>query len=287
MPSAKPQQLDLFASIDGRTAVDRTGPSPAVSPAPAPAATPALGPAGGSAADERPPAYILRRSPRKTIGLTIRNAQLLVHAPTWVTRRQIETLIDQKRSWIQKKLAIQQERLALLALQDTQWRAGGRIPYLGSMIRLKLDSTRETYFEGRADQPEAGQRLSLSLPDSADDTRIQDMAQIWLQERATDLFGHRLQHYLDLAGQTIRSWSLSSAQGRWGSCSSQRRIRLNWRLIHLPPTLIDYVIAHEVAHLQEMNHSPAFWRVVARLYPDYKQARDTLAQHHPSSLPLF
>ncbi|WP_323011773.1 SprT family zinc-dependent metalloprotease [Castellaniella sp.] len=233
------------------------------------------------------PAYVLRRSRRKTIGLTLRDAQLHVQAPTWVTRRQIEDVIREKNSWIQKKLAIQQERLSLLALQNTQWRNGGRIPYLGTMIRLALDSTAQTHFDDSIDLPETGRVLTLALPDSADSARIQDLTQAWLQAQATRRFKQRLQHYLDLAGQQIRSWGLSGAQGRWGSCSGQRRIRLNWRLIHLPPDLIDYVIAHEVAHLKEMNHSPAFWREVACLYPDYKQARDTLKQHHPATLPLF
>jgi hypothetical protein len=69
---------------------------------------------------------------------------------------------------------------------------------------------------------------------------------------------------------------LSSARTRWGSCSSRSGIRLHWRLIHLPPALIDYVVAHEVAHLLEMNHSPRFWAVVERLYPDWRAARADL-----------
>ncbi|HNB07544.1 MAG TPA: DUF45 domain-containing protein, partial [Thauera aminoaromatica] len=70
--------------------------------------------------------------------------------------------------------------------------------------------------------------------------------------------------------------SLSSAATRWGSCSTRSGIRLHWRLIHLEPALIDYVVAHEVAHLAEMNHSPRFWAVVERLYPDWRAARAAL-----------
>ncbi|MFT0533645.1 M48 family metallopeptidase [Castellaniella hirudinis] len=233
------------------------------------------------------PEYSLRRSRRKTIGLTLRDAQLHVQAPTWATRGQIEDLIREKARWIQEKQAIQQARLRLLALQASQWRPGGQIPYLGVMIQLALDSGGATRFEGDARRPQTRQRLVLPLPDQADGARIQDLAQAWLQAQAGLVFQPRLRHYLDLAGQKITGWGLSGAQGRWGSCSAQRRIRLNWRLIHLPPGLIDYVIAHEVAHLKEMNHGPAFWREVARLCPGYEQARDTLKQHHPATLPLF
>lgn len=263
-------QLDLFG-LDSPTETQRSDP---------PSARP-------EAATQPLPDYILHRSRRKTIGLTLRDAQLHVHAPTWVTRGQIEDVIRQKTPWIQKKLVVQKNHLTLLALQNTQWRHGGQIPYLGVMIRLTLDSTAQTRLQGIIEQPEPAQELILALPETASSSRIQELTQGWMQVQAAKRFKHRLQHYLDLADQTILSWGLSGAQSRWGSCSGQRRIRLNWRLIHLSPTLIDYVIAHEVAHLKEMNHSPAFWHEVARLYPDYKQARDTLKQHHPATLSLF
>ena len=76
----------------------------------------------------------------------------------------------------------------------------------------------------------------------------------------------------------------SNASTRWGSCSSRSGIRLHWRLIHLPLGLIDYVVAHEVAHLVEMNHSPRFWSVVESLYPEHMAARKALRQA-ASSLP--
>ena len=69
---------------------------------------------------------------------------------------------------------------------------------------------------------------------------------------------------------------LSNARTRWGSCSRLSGIRLNWRLIHLPRHQIDYVVAHEAAHLLEMNHSARFWRVVEELMPDYDEAREAL-----------
>jgi predicted metal-dependent hydrolase len=79
---------------------------------------------------------------------------------------------------------------------------------------------------------------------------------------------------------------LSSARTRWGSCSARSGIRLHWRLIHCPPALIDYVVAHEVAHLVEMNHSPRFWAVVGSLYPDWSAAR--LRLHEAArTLPLI
>jgi predicted metal-dependent hydrolase len=70
--------------------------------------------------------------------------------------------------------------------------------------------------------------------------------------------------------------SLSSAATRWGSASADGRIRLNWRLVHFAMPVIDYVVAHELAHLREMNHSPAFWEVVRTALPGFEQARGAL-----------
>jgi predicted metal-dependent hydrolase len=77
---------------------------------------------------------------------------------------------------------------------------------------------------------------------------------------------------------------LSSASTRWGTATADGTIRLNWRLIHFALPVIDYVAAHEVAHLREMNHSPAFWATVASIYPDYADAKARLKNEH---LPLF
>lgn len=86
----------------------------------------------------------------------------------------------------------------------------------------------------------------------------------------------RAAHHAAQLQRPLPRVALSNAQTRWGSCSEKSGIRLSWRLIHAPPRLLDYVVAHEMAHLVEMNHSPRFWKVVERLCPDYRAARDEL-----------
>ena len=303
MPTTDRHQLDLFgpdepavAPATGRNTSHRPGQPPAAPPFALtlqhrpPAPPPDLPPGarwltldlGGWILG-----YVLRRARRKTIGLHVRDTGLAIQAPAWATRTQIEEAIRHKAAWIRDKLAERDQRLEQLALQAGQWRAGGRIPYLGTAIELQLDGARPARYEGDPDAPAEGDRLFLPLPDMADAGRIQERAQAWLQARARIDFERRLQQCLDRAGESIQGWSLSSAQGRWGSCNSQKRIRLNWRLIHFAPALIDYVVAHEVAHLKEMNHAPAFWREVERLCPDFRTARDTLRRQPPDTLPLI
>ena len=97
-----------------------------------------------------------------------------------------------------------------------------------------------------------------------------------LQRQARRVFEERCAAYAARLGVRVRRLSLSSAATRWGSASADGSIRLNWRLVHFALPVIDYVVAHELAHLREMNHSPAFWDVVRSVVPGYAQARAVL-----------
>ena len=121
----------------------------------------------------------------------------------------------------------------------------------------------------------------------AEPQRVQELTQAWLQKQARQWFEQRLQHYLNLSGLSASKLRLAAPAKRWGSCNSDGTIMLNWRLIHFHPTIIDYVVAHEVAHLQEMNHGPRFWALVETLYPDFVNARNQLRQYDPGTLPLL
>lgn len=239
-------------------------------------------------AGDKPIGFVLQRSKRKTIGLVVGDDGLRITAPKWVTLRQIDDTVLEKSAWILDKLAQHQARRKQLALADTQWRNGGHFPYLGVQIVLALGShDGRAAYQGDVTVPRPGDMLHLALPGDADRNRVRDGAQGWLQQRARIWFGQRLEHFQKTSGLTIGRWRLSSAATRWGSCNSDGNIMLNWRLIHFDSSIIDYVIAHEMAHLREMNHSPDFWREVGRILPGFEAARNTLRQHDPATLPLI
>jgi hypothetical protein len=108
--------------------------------------------------------------------------------------------------------------------------------------------------------------------------------QSWLQRQARALFEQRCAHFATALGVRMTRLRLSAAQTRWGSASADGSIRLNWRLVHFSLDVIDYVVAHELAHLREMNHSPAFWSVVRSVIPDMEQRKASLRE---PTLPLF
>lgn len=118
--------------------------------------------------------------------------------------------------------------------------------------------------------------LHVGLPRTATPAQIKRAVQGWLQQQARLVFQSRCAHFAPKLAVRPTRLSLSSAASRWGSASANGSIRLNWRLMHLAPACIDYVVVHELAHLREMNHSPRFWAVVRSVLPDYELARAAL-----------
>lgn len=233
---------------------------------------------------ERTLQYRLKRSSRRTIGFTIDGTGLAITAPRWVTIADIESAIAGKEKWIFAKLGEWQTRVQERAQPHIEWQDGAQIPFLGQKISVMVTAqsgakSRTAHFDTSTNV------LWLGLSREADAQQIRDRVQRWLKTRALDVFAERLPVYAAKLGVTFRACALSSAATRWGSCSSDGKIRLNWRLIHFPVPIIDYVVAHELSHLREMNHSPRFWATVESIYPEYRDARHTLKHHPPELLP--
>lgn len=234
----------------------------------------------------QPVGFTLLRSNRRTIGFMINDDGLRVTAPQWVSLAKIDEAVQSKSRWILTKMQARQSRQQQAAMQRSCWENGGRLAYLGCQIQLRTDAD-TLRFDGDPDSPQDDDILWLNVPRDAGVDRIRIAALAWLHERARQVIGTRLQRFLNHTGLKIAKWRLSGATTRWGSCTSRGNIMLNWRLIHFAPDIIDYVVAHELAHLREMNHSPAFWAEVGRLFPGYQAARDALRRHDPASLPSF
>jgi predicted metal-dependent hydrolase len=118
--------------------------------------------------------------------------------------------------------------------------------------------------------------LHVCLPHNAEPEQIRDAVQSWLQRQAKRIFEERCAHFAERLGVRLGRLSLSSARTRWGSASADGSVRLNWRLVHYGMPTIDYVVAHELAHLRHMDHGPKFWDVVRSVVPDVERARGTL-----------
>ena len=259
-------QLSLFdADTSPPAAATPSGPAPSARPQPS-ATLRELSLEG------QPVPYELRRARRRSIGFSVSAEGLRVSAPRWVTLGEIERVLHSKSGWILRKLAEQRERAQRLHAARIAWADGCSLPYLGAPLTVRLDPA----LKGRPLLHAEPRHLRLALPQDAGAEQMRDAVQGWLQREARSLFEQRCQHFAAALDVRYTRLSLSSAQTRWGSASASGAIRLNWRLIHFTPPVIDYVVAHELAHLREMNHSERFWAVVASVVPDYEQARRQL-----------
>ena len=215
--------------------------------------------------------YAIRRShKRRTLGLTIDTRGLRVAAPAKAKQTDIERLILSHAAWIVAKLREWQrpEHGAARA-----WTLADPLPYLGRALPLKVAPGKPglSIFDDCL-------ILTVPRPDNAATARVRLVALI--KEAARADFNARLVRYTEAFGAPLPQLRLTRAATRWGSCARAadggHRVSLNWRMIHLEPRLIDYVVAHEVAHLRHMHHGPRFWAAVERLYPDYEPAREEM-----------
>ncbi len=227
--------------------------------------------------------YELQRSKRRSIGFLITTDGLRITAPRWVTLGNIEQAIEEKQRWIINKLRERNELDARRREATMCWEDGASLPYLGDALTLRIAVASKISISHHAELRE----LTVFLPQGSSEQLLKDRVQLWLKQEARRIFSERLPLYAEKLGVNYHSMMLSSASTRWGSCTSQGKIRLNWRLVHFSLDLIDYVVAHELSHMREMNHSPQFWATVASIFPDYEQARKTLRQHASAELPKF
>lgn len=215
--------------------------------------------------------YRLQRVRRRSIGFQINEHGLTIRAPRWITLREIETAIVENQRWIRSRHIkwrawCDQHRRAAIRFAD-----GGQVQYLGKTATLRLCAEADaTHFYGEAEE------IRLALPNDAAEVHVREALQVWLQAQARGVLAERLERFAGRIDARFAGWRLSSARTQWGSCSHDGRIRLSWRLVHFSLPVIDYVIAHELAHLRELNHGARFWKAVAHLLPGFETARDQI-----------
>ena len=207
--------------------------------------------------------YRFRRARRRSIGITVDDDGLRVAAPGHTPLAEVEAFIREKARWVLNKLS---EWRAAPKRPVVSWGEGATIPLMGEPVTIEL-------LAGcRGIRLESG-RLGIGLLPRGEPAALRKRGIAWIKEHARMLLGERLALYATALGVPTPVLALSSARRQWGLCREDGHVRLNWRLVHLPLHLVDYVVAHELAHLREMNHSARFWAVVGGLYPDYLAAR--------------
>lgn len=209
--------------------------------------------------------YSIVRSGRKTVALSVdKNGRLIVRAPYGFPDERIDEIVKEKSSWIEKHSSAAEKRSE--HRRERLSRPPEALPLFGE-LRAVSHAEPYGYIDGVIHIP-GNMTLEELLP--------------YLRRLYARIAKEYLIPKVWLAagemGMDISAVRINSAGTRWGSCSARKSVNLSWKLIAADPELIDYVIVHELCHTVHMDHSDAFWELVARFIPDHKERRDRLAE---------
>jgi hypothetical protein len=219
--------------------------------------------------------YTLKRSlKRRTIGLQINDQGLTVSMPLRASEKWLHSVLQEKAAWVVDKLENWQSKKAPVQ----KWADGEAILFRGETFTLRVIPA---LF--KTPPHLTPQELIIHVVDSGNQAAIEKAVLQWYKREAMRVFEECIEHFAPLMKLAPRELKLTSARTQWGSCTAQGVVRLNWQLVTMPLQLIDYVVVHELAHLQEMNHSPAFWKVVESACPDYAKIRKELHKWSPAA----
>ncbi|KPV43730.1 hypothetical protein AN477_11040 [Alicyclobacillus ferrooxydans] len=212
---------------------------------------------------------------KKTVSMEVYPSRVILRVPHSLSKTAIYEFVEKRQKWLVQKW------------QEIQHRTTSEMPS-GGVRRLP---PRQVFVHGRGYElshvtntesnrirvQQNGSVIEITQPaaipgeDLTSQTRMTIIT--WLKQEARRDFLDRLQRWSRTMGVSYQDFRLKDQKTRWGSCSSAGNINLNWRLIQAPEWVIDYVVIHELAHLTELNHSPAFWRIVRNFCPNYEDAK--------------
>ncbi|MCY3413884.1 MAG: M48 family metallopeptidase [Candidatus Heimdallarchaeota archaeon] len=226
--------------------------------------------------------YMLVRSKRRSISIQIHHDKgIVVRAPKWTKITQIEDFLVSKQNWIEKKLAIYQNKITY-----SQFSHEGKIPFLGQILQLnlnKIDSNRT-----RVIRKESTLQV---FSNSSDPEHLLHKIEKWYRSEALKLLSTLSEKYLPYIKPTIRmkypEIKIRNYKRRWGSTTKDAKITYNWKLILAPESIIEYVVVHELCHLVYFNHSKQFWNLVSSILPDYNESRKWLKSNGHLLQPNF
>jgi predicted metal-dependent hydrolase len=212
--------------------------------------------------------YRIRRSDRaRRVRVSVDgNGEIEVVLPRRSPERHAEEAVRQLRPWIERR------RRAVASAALEVGRAPGTVPYLGEVLQLVPEPGRERVARrgARLLVPEGDPRPALER---------------WYRRQARTEVARRLDASCARAGSSYRGLTIRGQKTRWASCSSSGAMSFNWRLLLAPPEILDYVVEHEVCHLEVMDHSPRFWRLLASRVPSWR-ARSAWLKRYGSTLTL-
>ena len=208
---------------------------------------------------------IIKSSNRlKTISIQIKNGKAEIHSPMSISENYLKSILKKKKSWIEKKIRLDVKKEKILVKDNYNF------PFLGKKYKLKILSSLNNKVSIKKD------RLFLFCKDLK---QSKEILISWLKINAQKTLSERIRKISLKLKINYKSVFIKNYRARWGCCCSNSEIFLNWKLVMLPPSVIDYVIIHELCHIIEPNHSKSFWLLIERFDKDFKSKKIWLSKN--------
>jgi len=216
-------------------------------------------------------AEVIRTNRRKSANIRVEEGAVSIVVPASTSVEKIDQLLIAKRQWIKEKIALQRE---MAPVSDKQFVSGEAFPYLGRNYRLKVESGNFApvkLLQGR---------LVVRMPEcSKQPHMIRNALVRWYKRQAEHKLREKVNRFAPMVGVEPAGVSIKSFKARWGSCTPKGALEFNWKIMMAANRMVDYVVIHELCHLIHHDHSPEFWRELARVMPDYQHCRDWLREN--------
>ena len=205
------------------------------------------------------------KSRRKTIALVIdHDGELIVRAPFYATQKDVMYFIQEKQEWLEQKSLEMKEKMK--NTPTLSWSDGEEILYMGKSCKIRRGDFKQFHFDGE----------SFWIPNHLEPVMVMTK---WYRNAAAGLIAPRVEELAKIMEEEPAGIRITSARTRWGSCSYDNHLNFSWRLMMCPKSVIDYVIIHELSHIQHKDHSKAFWKRVEKFDPHYRQHDSWLSDH--------
>ena len=220
--------------------------------------------------------YDVRRSDRrkKTVQITVDGGGVQVAAPMTTPDTELQAIVRKRAPWILSHASGE-----MLEAAPKRFVSGETLPYLGRNVRMVIEPADVRSPQVRFDH----WRFRVTVPTTLDgDERYEPIRRAvvgWYRERAAERLPEIMERWWPRLGRgEMPKILVRDQRQRWGSCAPDGTLRFNWRAMMLKPALIEYVVAHELAHLTHRNHSTDFWGLLSKAMPDAQQRRNRLRE---------
>lgn len=221
---------------------------------------------------------VIRTSRKKTISIHVTPDSVTVRTPKWISEKNIRGLVEKKSRWIVLRQALIRQHKMHYPPRD--FASGESFPYLGRQYRLKVILTEKgipptcLLINGLFCVT-----VGEDLGKKEEKLAVQNALSEWYKAQAENKIWKQLPLFAEKLGRWPTSIIVKNQKSRWGSCSRTGVLRFNWKIIMAPVSVLDYLIVHELCHLFHQDHSPAYWRKVQTILPDYKKSRICLREY--------